>query len=217
MEKREVLDRILTTGLIPVVRVSTSKEALAVADALRAGGVGIIEITMTVRGALDVINELDTRYTKEIIVGAGTVLDPETGRAALLAGAQFLVSPTTDLELIRLAHRYGVVVMPGAMTPTEILAAWTAGADLVKVFPAGRLGGPDYIRSIKEPFPQILLVPTGGVKLENTGAFIRAGASAVGAAGALVDKTAVAKGAFDVIREKAAAFLDAIRSGRESG
>jgi 2-dehydro-3-deoxyphosphogluconate aldolase / (4S)-4-hydroxy-2-oxoglutarate aldolase len=217
MEKREVLDRMLRTGLIPVVRVSTSKEALAVADALRAGGVGIIEITMIVRGALDVINELDKRYGKEIIVGAGTVLDAETGRAALFAGAQFLVSPTTDFALIRLARRYGVVVMPGAMTPTEILAAWTAGADLVKVFPAGRLGGPDYIRSIKEPLPQILLVPTGGVKLENTGAFIRAGASAVGAAGALVDKTAVAKGAFDVIRDKATAFLDAIRSARAAG
>jgi 2-dehydro-3-deoxyphosphogluconate aldolase/(4S)-4-hydroxy-2-oxoglutarate aldolase len=217
MERREVFDRIIATGLIPLVRVSSSKEAMAVADALRAGGVDIIEITMTVRGALDVINELATRYGKEIVVGAGTVLDTETGRAALLAGAQFLVSPTTDIELIRLARRYGTVVMPGAMTPTEILTAWTAGADFVKVFPAGRLGGPDYIKSIKEPLPQILLVPTGGVKLENTGAYIRAGASAVGGAGALVDKAAVARGAFDMIRENAAAFLDAIRSAREPG
>jgi 2-dehydro-3-deoxyphosphogluconate aldolase/(4S)-4-hydroxy-2-oxoglutarate aldolase len=214
MEKREVFNRMISEGLIPVVRVSSAKEAIDVADAIKEGGVSFIEITMSVQGAIDVIKELTQKYKDEIIMGAGTILDPETGRAALLAGAQFIVSPTLNLDLIQLAHRYSAVVIPGAMTPTEILAAWNAGADMVKVFPAGQLGGPEYIKAIRGPLPQVLLVPTGGVNLQNAGAFIKAGATALGVGGELVDKKAVKEKKFNIITENTRAFLKIIREAR---
>ena len=214
MEKRDVLNRMMTEGLIPVIRVSSAQEAVDVADAIKEGGVSFIEITMSVPGAIDTIKDLVKKYKDDIIMGAGTVLDPETGRAALLAGAQFIVSPMINLDLIQLAHRYSAVVIPGAMTPTEILTAWNAGADLVKVFPAAQLGGPEYIRAIKAPFPQILLVPTGGVNLQNAGAFIKAGSTALGAGGELVDKKAVKEKKFNVITENTRAFLKAIKEAR---
>ncbi|MDI6726901.1 MAG: bifunctional 4-hydroxy-2-oxoglutarate aldolase/2-dehydro-3-deoxy-phosphogluconate aldolase [Smithellaceae bacterium] len=214
MEKREVFNRILTEGLIPVVRVSSAQEAMDVTDALKAGGLSLIEITMSVQGALDVIKELSHKYKDEIILGAGTILDPETGRLALLAGAKFIVSPTLNIELIQLAHRYSAVVLPGAMTPTEILAAWNAGADLVKVFPAAQLGGPEYLKAIKGPLPQILLAPTGGVNLQNAAAFIKAGAAALGAGGELVDKKAVQEKNFHLITDNTRAYLKIIREAR---
>jgi 2-dehydro-3-deoxyphosphogluconate aldolase/(4S)-4-hydroxy-2-oxoglutarate aldolase len=214
MEKREVFSRMISEALIPVVRVSSAKEAIDVADAIKEGGVSFIEITMSVQGAIDVIKELTQKYKDEIIMGAGTILDPETGRAALLAGAQFIVSPTLNLDLIQLAHRYSAVVIPGAMTPTEILAAWNAGADMVKVFPAGQLGGPEYIKAIRGPLPQVLLVPTGGVNLQNAGAFIKAGATALGVGGELVDKKAVKEKKFNIITENTRAFLKIIREAR---
>jgi 2-dehydro-3-deoxyphosphogluconate aldolase / (4S)-4-hydroxy-2-oxoglutarate aldolase len=214
MEKREVFNRLMSEGLVPVIRVESAQEAMDVADAIKAGGVTLIEITMSVRGAIDVIKELTQKYKDEIIMGAGTVLDPETGRAALLAGAQFIVTPTLNLDLIQLCHRYSTVIVPGAMTPTEILTAWTAGADMVKVFPAAQLGGPEYLKAIRGPLPQVLLVPTGGVNLQNAGAFIKAGAAALGAGGELVDKKAVKEKRFEVITENAKAFLKAIREAR---
>ena len=214
MEKREVFNRIISEGLVPVVRVSSAQEAIDVAEAIKEGGVSLIEITMSVQGAIEVIRELTQKYQDKIIMGAGTVLDPETGRAALLAGAQFLVSPTLNLDLIHLAHRYSAVVIPGTMTPTEVLTAWNAGADLVKVFPAAQLGGPEYIRALRGPLPQILLVPTGGVNLQNAGAFIRAGATALGAGGELVDKKAVKEKKFHIITENTRAFLKAIQEAR---
>jgi 2-dehydro-3-deoxyphosphogluconate aldolase / (4S)-4-hydroxy-2-oxoglutarate aldolase len=211
MEKREMLNRMIAEGLIPVVRVSSAQEAVDVADALKEGGLSFIEITMSVRGAIDAIKELTQRYRDEIIMGAGTVLDPETGRAALLAGAQFIISPTLNLDLIELAHRYSAIVIPGTATPTEILTAWNAGADMVKVFPAVQLGGPEYVKAIRAPLPQILLVPTGGVNLQNAGAFIKAGATALGVGGELVDKKAVKEKKFNVITENTRAFLKAIK------
>ncbi len=214
MEKREVFNRIISEGLVPVVRVSSAQEAIDVAEAIKEGGVSLIEITMSVQGAIEVIKELTQKYKDKIIMGAGTVLDPETGRAALLAGAQFLVSPTLNLDLIHLAHRYSAVVIPGTMTPTEVLTAWNAGADLVKVFPAAQLGGPEYIKALRGPLPQILLVPTGGVNLQNAGAFIRAGAAALGAGGELVDKKAVKEKKFHIITENTRAFLKAIQEAR---
>ena len=214
MEKREVFNRMISEGLVPVVRVSSAQEAIDVADAIKEGGVSSIEITMSVQGAIEVIRELTQKYKDKIIMGAGTVLDPETGRAALLAGAQFIVSPTLNLDLIHLAHRYSAVVIPGTMTPTEILTAWNAGADLVKVFPAAQLGGPDYLKALKGPLPQVLLVPTGGVNLQNAGAFIRAGAAALGAGGELVDKKAVKEKKFNIITENTRAFLKAIKEAR---
>jgi 2-dehydro-3-deoxyphosphogluconate aldolase/(4S)-4-hydroxy-2-oxoglutarate aldolase len=214
MEKREVFNRMVSEGLIPVIRVASAAEAIDVADAIKEGGVTVIEITMSVPGALDTIKELTKKYKDDIIMGAGTILDPETGRAALLAGAQFLVTPTLNLELIQLAHRYSAVIVPGAMTPTEILTAWNAGADMVKVFPAAQLGGPEYIKALRGPLPQILYVPTGGVNLQNAGAFIKAGATALGAGGELVDKKAVKEKKFNVITENTRAFLKAIKEAR---
>ena len=214
MEKRDILNRMTAEGLIPVIRVSSAKEAMEVADAIKAGGVNFIEITMSVPGAIDVIKELSQKYKDDILLGAGTILDSETGRIALLAGAQFIVTPTLNLDLIQLAHRYSVPIVPGAMTPTEILTAWNAGADMVKVFPAAQLGGPEYIKALRGPLPHILYVPTGGVNLQNAGAFIKAGASALGAGGELVDKKAVAEKKFNVITENARAFLKAIREAR---
>ena len=214
MEKRDVLNRMISEGLIPVIRVTSAQEAIDVADAIKEGGVTSIEITMSVQGAIDVIKDLTKKYKDEIVMGAGTVLDPETGRAALLAGAQFIVSPTLNLDLIQLAHRYSAVVIPGAMTPTEILTAWNAGADMVKVFPAAQLGGPEYIKALRGPLPQILLVPTGGVNLQNARAFIKAGCVALGAGGELVDKKALKEKKFNIITENARAFLKAIRDAR---
>jgi 2-dehydro-3-deoxyphosphogluconate aldolase/(4S)-4-hydroxy-2-oxoglutarate aldolase len=162
-----------------------------------------------------VIKELTQKYRDEIIMGAGTVLDPETGRAALLAGAQFIVTPTLNLDLIQLAHRYSAVVIPGAMTPTEILTAWNAGADMVKVFPAAQLGGPEYIKALRGPLPQILLVPTGGVNLQNAGDFVKAGATVLGVGADLVDKKAVKEKKFHIITENTRAFLRAIQEARK--
>jgi 2-dehydro-3-deoxyphosphogluconate aldolase/(4S)-4-hydroxy-2-oxoglutarate aldolase len=214
MEKREVFNRMVSEGLIPVIRVTSAQEAIDVSDAIKEGGVSLIEITMSVQGALDAIRELAKKYKDDIIMGAGTVLDPETGRAALLAGAQFIVTPTLNLDLIQLAHRYSVVIVPGAATPTEILTAWNAGADMVKIFPAAQLGGPEYIKALKGPLPQVLYVPTGGVNLQNSGAFIKAGATALGVGGELVDKKAVKEKKFNIITENTRAFLKIIREAR---
>ena len=214
MEKQEIFNRLVVEGLIPVIRVSSAPEAILVADAIKEAKGSLIEITMSVPGALDVIKQLAQKYGDEIIMGAGTVLDPETGRAALLAGAQFIVTPTLNLDLIQLAHRYSAVIVPGAMTPTEILTAWNAGADMVKVFPAAQVGGPEYIKALKGPLPQVLLVPTGGVNLQNAGAFIKAGATALGVGGELVDKKAIKEKKLHVITENALAFFKAIREAR---
>ncbi len=215
MEKHEILNRMIEEGLIPVIRVSSPDEAIDVAEAIKEGGSTFIEITMSVRGAIDVIKELSNKYKDEIILGAGTVLDSETGRASLLSGAQFIVSPILNLDLIELGHRYSAVVIPGAMTPTEILTAWNAGADMVKVFPAGQIGGPDYIKAIKAPLPQILLVPTGGVSLQNAGEFIKAGASCLGVGSELVDKKALKEKKFHIITENTQAFIKAIKEARK--
>jgi 2-dehydro-3-deoxyphosphogluconate aldolase/(4S)-4-hydroxy-2-oxoglutarate aldolase len=217
MDKHAAIERITDEGLIPVIRVPTAREALDVAEAIEKGGVGIIEITMSVPGAIKVLEELADRRGEEILVGAGTVLDTETGRIALLAGARFLVTPALSLKLIELAHRYGVVVIPGAATPTEILTAWEAGADMVKVFPAAHVGGPGFIKALKGPFPQIPLVPTGGVTLENAAAYINAGATAVAVGGELVGKAALEQRDFKVITENTRAFLEAIRKARSGG
>jgi len=216
MEKREIFNRIILEGFIPVIRVSSAPEAILVADAIKEAKCSLIEITMSVPGAIDVIKELAQKYGDEIIMGAGTVLDPETGRTALLAGAQFIVTPTLNLDLIQLAHRYSAVIIPGALSPTEILTAWNVGADMVKVFPAAQVGGPEYIKALKGPLPQVLLVPTGGVTLQNAGAFIKAGATALGVGGELVDKKAIKEKRFHVITENALAFFKTIREAREN-
>jgi len=182
--------------------------------AVARGGVKPIEITMTVPGAIDAIKEFKSVVKDEVLVGAGTELDPETARAVILAGAEFVVSPTLNLEVIEVCRRYSKIVVPGTFTPTEILTAWEAGADIVKVFPA-TVGGSQYLRDIKGPLPQIRLMPTGGVNLENTPDFIRAGAVAVAAGTSLVDKKAVSEKNYDLITETARKFCEAVKQARK--
>ena len=214
MQKSEVIRQIRETGIVPVVRAASADEAMRAIDAIKEGGVSVLEITMTVPGAVRVIEEIAARFGADATVGAGTVLDAETARACILAGAQFIVSPALDLETIACCRRYGVAVLPGALTPTEVVEAWTAGADFVKVFPAGALGGASYIKSLKAPLPQIELVPTGGVSLKTAADFIRAGASALGVGADLVDTKALAEGRGNLITERARQFLEIVRAAR---
>ena len=214
MNKAEVLKRIRDIGVIPVVRASSPEEAIQVVEAIKAGGLPLLEITMTVPRAVQLIETLSARYGNEAIVGAGTVLDPEKARACILAGAQFIVSPALNPETIACCRELDVAVMPGALTPTEIVQAWKAGADFVKVFPAGAMGGASYIKSLKAPLPQIELVPTGGVTLGNAGAFIEAGAAAIGVGADLVDTKAIRAGQPEKITEAARAFIEAVRKAR---
>ncbi len=209
------LQLILDTGVIAIVRVSSASDALDVCGAVARGGVKAIEVTMTVPGAVDAIKEFREQAKSDVLLGAGTVLDPETARIVILNGADFIVTPTLNIDVIKMAHRYGKLVVPGTFTPTEILAAWDAGADIVKVFPAGVVG-PQYLRDIKGPLPQVRLTPTGGVNLENTPEFIRAGAACVSVATALVDKKALAEKNFDAIIERAGQFIEAVKMGRKS-
>ena len=212
--KAEVIQTIRDIGIIPVVRAQSAEEAMKAIDAIREGGISILEITMTVPGAVGVIEEVSRRYGNEAVVGAGTVLDGETARACILAGARFVVSPSLNLETIEVCRRYGIAVMPGALTPTEVVQAWSAGADFVKVFPAGAVGGASYIKSLKAPLPQIELVPTGGVSLKTAADFIKAGASALGVGADLVDVKAIREGQSQVITERAREFVQIVREAR---
>jgi len=213
MNKTDVLQRIRDIGVIPVVRASSPEEAIQVVEAIKAGGLPVLEITMTVPGAVHVIEELVKRFD-DAIVGAGTVLDPETARACILAGAQFIVSPALNLETIACCRELDVAVIPGALTPTEIVMAWNAGGDLVKVFPAGAMGGASYFKSLKAPLPQIELIPTGGVTLANAAGFIQAGAAALGVGADLVDISAIRSGQPEKITQAARAFIEAVRKAR---
>lgn len=215
MNKSTIIDQILQTGLIPVVRAESSDVAMRAIDAIKEGGISVLEITMTVPGAIRVIEEVARRFGDGAIVGAGTVLDSETARACILAGAQFIVSPALDLDTISCCRRYSIPVMPGAMTPTEILIAWKAGADFVKVFPANAVGGPSYIKALKAPLPQIQLVPTGGVSLKTAADFIKAGAAALGVGADLVDTVALRAGQDKVITERARQFIEIVKAARE--
>ncbi len=214
IEKVENLKRIGDSGIVAVVRAENSEKALKIAEAVKAGGIIAIEITMTVPGAVKVIESLAENYTdNEIIIGAGSVLDAETARACLLAGAEYIVSPTLDIETIKLCNRYQKIVMPGAMSVTEVLRAMEAGADVVKVFPAS-LFGPKIISSIKGPLPQAPLLPTGGVNLDNVQDWINAGSFAVGAGSSL---TAGAKvNDYEKVRDTAKEFVEKIRAARNN-
>jgi len=211
--KQENPQLILNTGVISVMRTESSTQLLQVAEAICKGGIHCVEITMTTPGALRAIEVASEKLTG-VLVGAGTVLDATTARQAILAGAKFLVTPTVELDVIETARRYGIIVIPGAMTPTEILTAWEAGADMVKVFPASILGS-GYLKAIRGPLPQIPLVPTGGITADNAGKFIHAGAAMVCAGGWLVDKEAVANGRYEVITERARQLVDAVSKARE--
>lgn len=211
MDKSRQLEKILAERIIAVVRSRDSDKLVEVAKALVMGGVRTLEITMTVPDALEVIRAVRRQLGDEVLLGAGTILDPETARAALLAGAEFIVGPTVQPDVICLCRRYNKPVFPGAFTPTEVLAAWEQGADIVKVFPA-EIGGPDLLRAIKGPLPQIPLMPTGGVNLKTAEAFLRAGAACLGLGSALVDKDAVAAGDMKRITLLAEQYVQIIRA-----
>ena len=208
----KALARIRELKLVPVIRANSADEAMRAIDAIKAGGIDVLEITMTVPGAVRVIEQVAERYRGEVIVGAGTVLDPETARACILAGAEFIVGPSLNLETIALCRRYGVPVMPGALTPTEVVTAWQAGADMVKVFPCSAMGGASYLKALKAPLPQIDLIPTGGVSLKTASDFLAAGASALGIGADLVDLAALRDGRAAEITEKAKQYVEIVRA-----
>lgn len=208
--------RIREVGVVPIVRASSPEDALRAAEALVASGIGIAEITMTVPNALAVLERVVERYGNQVLVGAGTIMDTEQLQAAISAGAQFIVTPSLDVRVIETARRLERACIPGALTPTEIVTASKAGADLVKIFPCEAVGGARYIKALKGPLPQIEFVPTGGVTLENTADYIRAGAAAVAVGGELVDAKALRAGQLDVITSNARKFVEAVRAARAS-
>jgi 2-dehydro-3-deoxyphosphogluconate aldolase/(4S)-4-hydroxy-2-oxoglutarate aldolase len=216
MSRADVLHTIREVGIVPVVRAESADEAGRAIAAIMAGGVPVLEITMTVPGAVTLIADLCRRFGREAVVGAGTVLDPETARACILAGAQFVVSPATNVSTIACCRRYGVPIMPGALTPTEVVAAWEAGADMVKVFPCSALGGASYIRALKAPLPQIDLIPTGGVNLQTAADFIKAGSTALGVGADLVDLKALRDGKDALLTERARQLVEIVRTTRAS-
>jgi len=215
MDKQRVRERIVEIGIVPVVRAASPREARMAADAVCEGGIPIVEITMTVPGAVDVIRELTKSGSSDVLVGAGTVLNAEAARRCLDAGAQFLVSPGLNLEVVKLAGAERKLMMAGALTPTEVITAWEAGSDFVKVFPCGQMGGAKYIKALKGPLPQVPLVPTGGVNLNTAGEFIEAGAAALGVGGELVQAEALKAGKPEIIVENARKFLAAVNQARE--
>jgi 2-dehydro-3-deoxyphosphogluconate aldolase/(4S)-4-hydroxy-2-oxoglutarate aldolase len=212
--KTRVLGRIRDLGLVPVVRAQSAEEASQAIDAIRAGGIDVLEVTMTVPDAVPLIAQVAKRFGKDAVIGAGTVLDAETARACILAGAQFVVTPTLKADTIACCRRYGVPVLPGALTPTEVLTAWEAGADMVKVFPCSAVGGASYIKALKAPLPQVELVPTGGVNLDTAADFIRAGASALGLGADLVDLKALREGRANAVTERARQLVAIVQAAR---
>jgi 2-dehydro-3-deoxyphosphogluconate aldolase / (4S)-4-hydroxy-2-oxoglutarate aldolase len=214
MQKAEVLNALREIGLVPVLRAESEEQALALASAIAAGGVTVLEVTMTVPGAIRVMRRL-AEERPDILIGAGTVLDPETARMCILEGAQFVVSPALNVKTIEMCHRYGVAVLPGALTPTEIVTAWQAGADVVKIFPASALGGAKYLKSVKAPLPQVEMIPTGGVSQATAAEFLEAGAFALGVGADLVNPKAIAEGHPETINENAQKYLAIVRKFRE--
>ena len=215
MNSSEVVQRIRDVGIVPVVRAASAAEALQAVEALRAGGLTVLEITLTVPDALQVIEQLARACGDDAVVGAGSVRDAEAARACQAAGARFIVSPVFNPAVVAFCNKQKLAVIPGALTPTEIAAASDGGADLVKVFPVAALGGPGYVRSVKAPMPHIELVPTGGVTLENAAEFIRAGAAAVGVGSELVDRSALRRGVPEKIVDAARALVAAVRAARQ--
>lgn len=213
MNKTAKLNLIRATGVIAIMRAQSSAQLIAAADAIKAGGVRAIEVTMTTPGALDVIAEATRRYGDDVLFGAGSVLDTETARAAILAGAGFVVAPTLSVPVVALCNRYSIPVMPGIFTPTEALTAWEAGADMVKLFPAS-VGGPAMIKAIRAPLPQLDIVPVGGVNLETAVPFIKNGAAALGVGSSLVNQRLLDAGDMDELTRRAEAFIQKVQEGR---
>ena len=215
MRKEEIVAKLREIGLVPVLRAESEEQALGIASAIADGGVTVLEITMTVPGAIRVMSRL-TKERPDILIGAGTVLDAETARMCMLEGAQFVVSPALNLKTIEMCHRYSIPVLPGALTPTEVVTAWQAGADVIKVFPASALGGAKYLKSLKAPLPQVEMIPTGGVSLATAKEFLEAGSFALGVGADLVDTKAMAEGKPEKITESAKKYLEIVREFRKS-
>jgi 2-dehydro-3-deoxyphosphogluconate aldolase/(4S)-4-hydroxy-2-oxoglutarate aldolase len=213
LTKMDMLERIRDLGLVPVLRAESEEQALALAGAIAAGGVSVLEVTMTVPGAVRVMARL-AKERPDILIGAGTVLDPETARICMLEGAQFIVSPALNVKTVEICQRYDIAVLPGALTPTEVVTAWQAGADVIKVFPASAMGGAKYLKSLKAPLPQVEMIPTGGVSLQTAREFLEAGAFALGVGADLVDTKAIAAGQSDTITANARKYLEIVRSFR---
>jgi 2-dehydro-3-deoxyphosphogluconate aldolase/(4S)-4-hydroxy-2-oxoglutarate aldolase len=214
MNKEAVLARIHEIGIIPGIRTASGEDAHFAADAVSSGGIPIVEITMTIPGALDIIAYL-AHHIPEVLIGAGTVLDPETARKCLDAGAGFLTGPCLDVSVIELARKQNVAMLAGALTPSEIHDAWSSGADMIKVFPCAQMGGDAYIRALKGPFPKIPLIPAGGVNQQTAANFILAGAAALGIGSELVPRQAIEKRRAEQIRELARRFLRLVHAARE--
>jgi 2-dehydro-3-deoxyphosphogluconate aldolase / (4S)-4-hydroxy-2-oxoglutarate aldolase len=208
--------RIVSCGLVPIFRFERLEQAEKTVEALYKGGVDVIEFPMTSKLAINAIEKIADTWGDKIFLGAGTVLDTETARACMLAGARFIVSPVVNVDVIELCKRYSLTVCPGALTPTEILTAWEAGADFVKIFPCGNVGGPAYIKNLKAPFPHIQMIPVGGVTFDNAADFIHAGSAALGTGNGLIDANVVAAERYDSITKNAAQFAAIIKSARNS-
>jgi 2-dehydro-3-deoxyphosphogluconate aldolase/(4S)-4-hydroxy-2-oxoglutarate aldolase len=214
MTKQDAASRILEIGIVPVVRASSAKQALRAVEAVCAGGIPIVEITMTVPGAVEVIAQLAQSMGSEVLIGAGTVLDAGAAERCIDAGAEFIVSPGFDLETVKFANRRDKLMIAGALTPTEVITAWKAGSDFVKIFPCGTVGGAKYIKALKAPLPQIPMIPTGGVNLNTAADFMIAGAAALGIGGELVSASALESGSTASIVDAAQAFLAIVRNAR---
>lgn len=212
--KTEILQRVRDIRIVPIIRANSSDAAIRCVEAIVEGGIPCAEITMTVPGAIRGLEQTAARFGSDVLLGAGTVLDPETARACILAGAEFLVTPALNLKTIEMAHRYSKPIFPGALTPTEVVTAWDAGADAIKVFPANALGGPKYIKALRGPLPHIEFVPTGGVNLDTVCEFLQAGCCAVGVGSDLIDQKTISEARFDLFAERARRFrakIDACR------
>jgi 2-dehydro-3-deoxyphosphogluconate aldolase/(4S)-4-hydroxy-2-oxoglutarate aldolase len=214
MAKNKILSSIIDIGVVPVVRTSSAESAIKAIEAIYKGGVRSAEITMTVPGAIKALEKLADQFGDSIVLGAGTVLDPETARACMLAGAQFFVTPSLNVATIEIARRYSKPIMPGALTPTEVVTAWQAGADAVKIFPASAVGGAKYIKALKAPLPHIEMIPTGGVNLETTADFLKAGACAVAVGGELIDAQTIKDGRYEVFEQRARQYLEIVQRTR---
>jgi 2-dehydro-3-deoxyphosphogluconate aldolase / (4S)-4-hydroxy-2-oxoglutarate aldolase len=213
MNKNEVVARIMDSGVVAVIRMKDTNRLLKVIEAVRSGGVKCIEITMTVPGAVDIIRQLSSAVPPDVLIGAGTVLDQETAEKVIEAGATFVVGPVLSLGVVSLCVKRGIAVMPGCYTPTEILAGWKAGADIIKVFPATSLG-PKYFKDLRGPFPDVRLMPTGGVTIDNVGEWITAGACAVGIGSDLLDKKAIEEERYEVLTERAARMVQNVKAAK---
>jgi 2-dehydro-3-deoxyphosphogluconate aldolase/(4S)-4-hydroxy-2-oxoglutarate aldolase len=211
---QKIMAAIIKAGVVPVVRAATADQALKAIEAMYKGGVRAAEVTMTVPGAIRVLEKVADEFGDRIVLGAGTVLDPETARACMLAGAEFFVTPNLRLSTIEICKRYSKVICPGALTPTEVVTAWESGADVIKIFPADSVGGPKYIKALKAPLPHIEMIPTGGVSVETAGAFLKAGACAVAVGGELVNAKLLQEGKYDAIEQRARDILAAVERAR---